>query len=66
VSQQDVERIWKLMASISFCLLTNWDGRNLHARPMGAVLRREENAIYIFTDLHAPRTTRLPNIRKSA
>lgn len=53
MSQQGVERIWELMASISFCLLTNWDGRILHTRPMGAVLRREENAIYFFTDSRA-------------
>jgi general stress protein 26 len=53
VSERDVERLWELMESISFCLLTNWDGRILHARPMGAVLRREENAIYFFTDARA-------------
>ena len=53
MSEQNVERIWELMKSISFCLLTNWDGRILHSRPMGAVLRREENAIYFFTDARA-------------
>jgi general stress protein 26 len=53
VSEQGVERIWELMTSNSFCLLTNWDGRILHTRPMGAVLRREENAIYFFTDARA-------------
>jgi general stress protein 26 len=53
VSEQGVERLWELMTLNSFCLLTNWDGRILHTRPMGAVLRREENAIYFFTDSHA-------------
>jgi len=53
VAGQDIERLWDLMESISFCLLTNWDGRILHTRPMGTVLRREENAIYCFTDSRA-------------
>ncbi len=53
MAEHDVERIWELMESISFCLLTNWNGRILHTRPMGAVLRREENAIYFFTDARA-------------
>jgi general stress protein 26 len=53
MSQQNVERIWELMKSISYRLLTNWDGRSLHSRPMGAILRPEENAIYFFTDVHA-------------
>ncbi len=53
MSEQGVERLWELMTLNSFCLLTNWDGRILHTRPMGAVLRREENAIYFFTDSHA-------------
>jgi general stress protein 26 len=51
--EQDVERVWELMKSISFCLLTNWDGHILHSRPMGPVLRHEENAIYFFTDASA-------------
>ena len=53
MSERDVDRLWELMESISFCLLTNGDGRILHTRPMGAVLRREENAIYFFTDARA-------------
>lgn len=53
MAEKDVERIWEIMKSISFCLLTNWNGRILHTRPMGAVLRRGENAIYFFTDSRA-------------
>ena len=53
MAERDVERIWELMKSVSFCMLTSWDGRRLHTRPMGAVLRREENAIYFFTDSRA-------------
>jgi general stress protein 26 len=51
--QENAKRLWELMESIPFCLLTNWDGLILRTRPMGAVLRPEENAIYFFTDVHA-------------
>ena len=53
MSQADLEQIWKLMTSISFCMLSNWDGDKIHSRPMGAVVRQEENAIYFFTDARA-------------
>lgn len=44
------ERAWLLMKSISFCMLSNWDGRRLRSRPMGAFVRPDEGAIYFFTD----------------
>jgi|SRR5215469_12066950 len=46
----DCERVWQLMKSISFCMLSNWDGRRLRSRPMGALVRPGEGAIYFFTD----------------
>lgn len=46
----DLERVWGLMKSISFCMLSNWDGRRLRSRPMGAFVRPGEGAIYFFTD----------------
>jgi general stress protein 26 len=47
----DSDRVWELMKKISICMLANWDGRELHARPMGAYLRPEENAIYFLSDV---------------
>src|SRR5579864_4171229 len=38
------------MASIRFCMFSNWNGERLHSRPMGAFVRRAEDAIYFFTD----------------
>jgi general stress protein 26 len=46
----DTDRVWDLMKNISICMLASWDGRELHARPMGAYVRRAENAIYFLTD----------------
>ena len=50
MAKHDVERIWELMNSISFCMFSNWDGTRLHSRPMGAFVRRDEGAIWFFTD----------------
>src|SRR5438046_694513 len=52
-ANDNIERIWELMKSISFCMFSNWDGTRLHSRPMGAFVRRDENAIYFFTDHRA-------------
>ena len=34
-------------------MFSNWTGTELHSRPMGAFVRREEGAIYFFTDERA-------------
>lgn len=46
----DATRVWDLMKKIGICMLASWDGRELHARPMGAYVRREDNAIFFLTD----------------
>jgi general stress protein 26 len=46
----DTDRVWELMQKISICMLASWDGRELHARPMGAYVRREDDAIYCLSD----------------
>jgi general stress protein 26 len=45
-----VDRVWELMESVIFCMLSNWDGTRIHSRPMGACVRRKEGVIYFFTD----------------
>ena len=42
----DIDRVWDLMKKINLCMLARWDGRELHARPMGAYVRREDNAVF--------------------
>lgn len=51
LDNNDVERVWELMEKISICMLTTWDGSNLHGRPMDARVRRKENTIYFLTDV---------------
>ncbi|MGE3147565.1 MAG: pyridoxamine 5'-phosphate oxidase family protein [Pseudorhodoplanes sp.] len=47
----DAERVWDMMKTISICMLANWNGHELHARPMGAYVRPQEEAIFFLTDL---------------
>ena len=49
-SNDDVQRVWDLMENISICMLTTWDGSNLHSRPMDAHSRPGENTVYFLTD----------------
>ena len=46
----DVDRVWELMKKISFCMLVNWNGKELRSRPMYAHLKRDEDMIYFLTD----------------
>jgi general stress protein 26 len=46
----DIDRAWELMKKIGFAMLVTSDGGRLRARPMGAYLERDENAIYFLTD----------------
>jgi general stress protein 26 len=46
----DIDRVWRLIDKISFCMLSSLDGEDIRARPMAAHASREENAIYFLTD----------------
>lgn len=48
--QDDATRVWDLVETIGFCMLTTQDGSELRARPMTAHAERIENAIYFLTD----------------
>jgi general stress protein 26 len=50
MAENDTDRVWELMKKISICMLATWDGHELHARPMGAYVRREDNAIFFLSD----------------
>jgi general stress protein 26 len=44
------QHVWDLARKISVAMLTNWDGKNLHSRPMSAHLEQGENAFYFLAD----------------
>jgi general stress protein 26 len=45
-----LDRVWNMMDKISICMLTTHDGDELRSRPMSAMPRREENALYFLAD----------------
>ena len=50
MAANDVDRVWDLMERMSICMLTTHDGDHIRSRPMGAFVRREEDAVYFLTD----------------
>lgn len=50
MASADIDRVWDLMRKINVCMFATWDGRELHARPMGAYVRREDDAIFFLSD----------------
>jgi general stress protein 26 len=50
MADSETDRVWELMRKISICMFASWDGAELQARPMGAYVRREDNAVYFLTD----------------
>jgi general stress protein 26 len=49
-SDTDVDRVWKLINKIGFCMLSTRDGEDIRSRPMAAHAKRDENAIYFLAD----------------
>ena len=49
--EHSVSRVWKLIDKIPVCMLATHDGERIRARPMGAIGRETENAIYFLTDV---------------
>ena len=46
----DVGRVWRLIDKIKICMLATRAGETIRARPMSAIARTSENAIYFLTD----------------
>jgi general stress protein 26 len=46
----DQDKVWDLIEHIPICMLVTHDGEEIRARPMGAYVRRDENAVYFLTD----------------
>ncbi len=46
---EQLDRAWKLMEKLGTAMLVTVGARGLHARPMSAILRREEDAIWFLS-----------------
>jgi general stress protein 26 len=64
MADSDTDRVWELMKKIGICMLASWDGRELQARPMGAYVRREDNAIYFLADARHQKDEAIARDRK--
>ncbi len=64
MADNDTDRVWELMKKISICMLATWDGEELHARPMGAYVRREDNAIFFLSDARRHKDMEIQQYRK--
>jgi general stress protein 26 len=49
-SDEDVARVWTLIEDIGLCMFASHDADVIRARPMQAIARKDENAIFFLTD----------------
>jgi general stress protein 26 len=64
-AENDIDRTWKLMKDIGFCMLTTHTGDDIRARPMSPHFEPIENAIYFLTDSQSPKDDEIeakPNV----
>jgi general stress protein 26 len=50
-AEDAVARVWELAEKIGTCMFVTWDGERQRARPLAAIVRRLENAVYFLTDI---------------
>jgi general stress protein 26 len=55
----DHERCWEAMTELRTCLLVTVTARGPHARPMNAIVRPEESAVWFLTDSGSEKTAEL-------
>lgn len=48
---EDAARVWRLVDKIGVCMFASRDGDMIRARPMSAIPREAENAVYFLTDV---------------
>jgi general stress protein 26 len=51
MSNDDVQRVWKLVEDIGICMLASRDGTEIRTRPMAAYFDRQTDLIYFLTDV---------------
>lgn len=47
----DQDKVWSIADAVKICMMTTRDGDALRARPMQAITRRDEDAIWFFADV---------------
>lgn len=49
-------KLWAMIEGIKVAMMTSWDGRLLHARPMHGYQKEFEGKLYFFTKLRSGKT----------
>jgi general stress protein 26 len=62
--EYSVSRVWKLIDKIKICMLATHDGERIRARPMSAVGREPENAVYFLTDVKGQKDNEIDRDRE--
>ena len=50
MAENEIDRVWKLIEKIGFCMLSTHEGPDIRGRPMSAYANRGGHAIYFLTD----------------
>lgn len=51
--ESEVDKVWRLMDKVGFCMLSTLEGDDIRARPMSAHIDRDEGVIYFLTDANS-------------
>lgn len=51
-ANDDERKVWKLMEDIGTCMLVTKSGEGLRSRPVAAYAKREDDTIYVLTDVN--------------
>jgi general stress protein 26 len=51
IDKDAIDKVWRLMDKVKFCMLSTLEGEDVRARPMSAHVDRDANAIYFLTDV---------------
>ncbi|MBE7184072.1 MAG: pyridoxamine 5'-phosphate oxidase family protein [Methylobacterium mesophilicum] len=57
-------RIWESAEKIGICMFVTWDGERQRARPVAARPHRDEDALYVLTDLHGQKDDQIERFPK--
>lgn len=53
------DRVWHFAEKIRYALLTTMNGQRPHTRPLSAIPKREDNAIYFLVDVHGTKNAEI-------
>lgn len=62
--EQALEKLWAMIKDIKVAMLTSWDGKELHSRPMHGQQEAFAGKLYFFTKLASGKTQEIDRFDK--